>query len=196
MRICKVCGATSDETKVYGDVCRKHYLQFKRHGRYLPRTIYDPNVFIVDGAYIKIELYDTSGNIRGYAVIDREDFDKVKSIKWYLKQGYVMGTFNGKKVFLHRVINDTPDNLTVDHIDRNPLNNTKANLRNCTHHKNTMNRTCKKTVGVKRVPSGRYQASITYKYQTIYLGTFDTYADAKEARLQAEDIYFGEYRPQ
>jgi len=97
-------------------------------------------VFIIEDAYIKIELYDTSGSVTGYAVIDKEDLDKVKSIKWYLKQGYVRGTVSGKKVFLHIIINDTPDHLIVDHIDRNPLNNTKANLRNCTQHANTMNR--------------------------------------------------------
>ena len=50
IRICDICGATSETTRVHntdvGTLCRKHYLQYKRYGKILKRTKYDSNKII------------------------------------------------------------------------------------------------------------------------------------------------------
>ena len=193
MKRCKVCGVTEDSTRVIGDLCRKHYLQMYRHGKVLQRTIYDPNKFILHGDICEIELYDTKGAVVGSAFIDTEDLDLVKDIKWYLKQGYVRGTLpGGKKVFLHRVVMNCPDDLFVDHKKGDPLDNRKSMLRICTHSQNLKNMKPGKDKGIKKVSSGRYQVVITVDYETIYLGTVDTLSMAREVRRKAELKYYGE----
>ena len=195
MKQCKVCEATSLTTKMYGDYCRKHYLQMSRHGKILSRTIYDPNEFIIEGDICKIELYNTKCEVIGYAIIDAEDIPKVRDTKWYSKGGYVRGSVKGqtKKVFLHRLIMDCPDGLFVDHIKGNPLDNRKAMLRVCTHSQNLKNMSHRKDRGIKLVQSGRYQVVITVDYQCIYLGTFDTLEMARKVRKDAEIKYYGEF---
>lgn len=202
MKICKVCGATENETQViktskYGMLCRKHNLQMVRHGKVLKRTIYDSNKFIFSNDMVKIELYDIHGNVINYAVIDYDNFEKIKDYKWYFRKNYVATTINGKKEFLHRIIMDTPNGMFTDHINGNTLDNRKINLRNCSKAENTRNRVNRKRVaGIQQAPSGNYTAVITVNYECIYLGTFDSYSKAVRARKEAEKKYFGEYRPQ
>ena len=51
-------------------------------------------------------------------------------------------------------------------------------------------RIIKSKSGVKLVPSGKYQACVWYKYNQIYLGTFDTQEDALCARKEKlKEIY-------
>ena len=65
----------------------------------------------------------------------------------------------------------------IDHIDNNGLNNCKYNLRIISHSLNLTNQHNSNN-GVKKVPSGRYQAHITLNGKSIYLGTFDTFEEA------------------
>ena len=45
--------------------------------------------------------------------------------------------------------------------------------------------------GVSQLNSGRWTASICYKYKVYYLGSFDSYEEAVDAREKAEVEYFG-----
>ena len=97
-----------------------------------------------------------------------------------------MSHINGRKIFLHRFILNYCGDKDIDHINRNGLDNRKYNLRIINHSDNIRNQSeCRK--GIKRVKSGKYQASITKNYKCIYLGTFDTYESALEARIRAEN---------
>lgn len=85
----------------------------------------------------------------------------------------------------------------VDHIDRNGLNNTRANLRLATKSQNSANRGAKRTnkTGLKGVyfRRGRYTARITKEGHTMYLGVFITPEEAHEAYKKASVILFGEF---
>ncbi len=47
--------------------------------------------------------------------------------------------------------------------------------------------------GVFKTKKGKYRVSIGFKKKRFYLGTFDTYEDAVQARLDAEDLVYGEF---
>lgn len=206
MNICRICGATSNETRVYNDLCRKHYLQIKRHGKVLTRTIYDPNEIIINenNDYAIMYLYDKKGNKINETYLDLNSIDKVKNYKWYLRYSnkvpYVMGTIDGKKEFLHRFLLNVPDNKITDHINGNTLDNRINNLRICSQSENSKNRVYKSSKGKipgvyqQYGPNSRWSARINYNYKTIHIGTFDTYEEAVKARYEAEDKYFGEFK--
>lgn len=90
---------------------------------------------------------------------------------------------------LSRFIMKAKSNEYVDHVDRNPLNNQRNNLRICTNQQNqwniskkSHNKTGYKGV-VKLKTCNRYVAQIGYNYKTIYLGTYKTAEEASKAYL-------------
>lgn len=195
---CVVCGRTEQECKIRTikgmQLCPKHVTQHYRNGRFLSETIYDGNQIIYHDDFAEIILKDKYCNVVGSAIIDIEDVDRCSQLKWHIKTSrhtnYAIATIDEHtKVFLHRfVLNyDGPDD--IDHKDRDGLNNRKSNLEVCSHSKNLTNQGTHRK-GIKRVPSGRYQAHITHDYQDIYLGTFDTEDEAYEARMRAEREIF------
>lgn len=84
------------------------------------------------------------------ALIDEEDWDKVKDYKWRIDKPstrprygpYVIGydRVSKKDVKLHRLIMDAPEGLLVDHANRNGLDNRRDNLSLCTPSENQANR--------------------------------------------------------
>lgn len=201
MKTCKVCGCNGKHhAKGY---CKKHYQQFKRHGQISDRTRFDPNEIIEYEDYAEITLYDKDGSEVARALIDLEDIYKVKNYKWRVdNNGYALTDINGtsKKLSLHRLIMNCPDDKVIDHINHNKLDNRKENLRICTQHQNTMNQGIRSnnSSGVTGVyfdkSRNKWVAQIKHNYRKIFLGRFNTKEEAIEARKQAEIEYFGEYR--
>ena len=99
-------------------------------------------------------------------------------------------------------MNITDKKISIDHINRNPLDNRKENLRVVTHIQNMQNVGIKKNnssgvIGVrKRDENDTWRAYIKYNKKTINLGTFQTKEDAVIARLNAENKYLKEFAPQ
>ena len=195
MKICKVEGCNN---KYYAKgYCEKHYNQIRKHGK-IKRTIYDSNEIVLHEGYVEMILYDKQCNEVGRTLIDIEDIDKVKKYKWFIHDNYVYcGT---SKILLHRFIMNCPDDKVVDHINHNPLDNRKCNLRICSNQQNCMNANLSKnnTSGYTGVIwhklSQKWQSEIRVDGKYIYLGLFINLKDAIEARKQAEIKYFGEYR--
>ena len=144
--------------------------------------------------------------------IDDEDLELVNKHKWcaqevYNGKHYAVTSIrdkNGKpqKVYLHRLLMNPPDDLVVDHKDTNPLNNTRSNLRVCTHDQNiaaaVSNSRGNKTSsyrGVSYVASGRkhWKATLVYDRAHIYLGTFATEEEAAKARDAKAVELLGEF---
>jgi hypothetical protein len=191
---CSICGREDTECRIkYNNgkyLCPKHLTQWYRNHKFLEHTIYDKNDYIIREDYAEIVLRDKNCDIVAKAVIDLEDVDICKKYKWHLKKSdnnmYAIATINeNKKIFLHRLVMDYTGNEDIDHIDRNGLNNRKNNLRICSRSSNIKNQSIKRK-GIKKVESGRYQASITHNYKCIYIGTYDTFEEALQARLLKE----------
>ena len=94
---------------------------------------------------------------------DKEDYDKIKNHSWHkLSTGYIASKIKGKCTRLHRFILNVVDlkNEKVDHINRNPLDNRKSNLRLVDNSKNNLNRKTSSMFGLK----GIYWAGINKKW--------------------------------
>lgn len=98
--------------------------------------------------------------------------------------------FNGKRWYLHRVILGLFNpKLIVDHIDGNPLNNQRSNLRVVTNQQNCYNRdkSTHNTTGYKGIwkrTDGRnkcWTAEIKVEKKKIHIGNFYTKEEAAEA---------------
>ena len=195
MKICKVEGCNGKhKAKGY---CNKHYKQLLRHGKILERSHKDLNEIIEYEDYAEIVLYNKHNEEVARALIDLDDVDRVKNYKWSLAHEYV---YNHDKSRLHRYIMDCPEDMVVDHINHNPLDNRKENLRVCTQQQNCMNRskTSKNTSGTVGVcwhkGSGKWVARIKINGKYKSLGSYNDLENAIQARKNAEIEYFGEYR--
>jgi hypothetical protein len=133
-------------------------------------------------------------------LIDIEDIDKIKEYKWNCAEDLHVSSGN---VWLHRLLmNCIDENLVVDHINHNPLDNRKSNLRICTSQENRMNNSLpiSNTTGIiglyynKR--KNTWQPNITVNKKVITLGEFTDRDEAIKERLKAEVYYFKEFAPQ
>lgn len=142
-------------------------------------------------------------------LIDKEDYEFFLKYKWniynarYLR---ITKTNKGQKtnIVFHREIMKCPKGMEVDHINRNPLDNRKSNLRICTHIENCWNRGVykgKKYKGVvlnKRSHSNGnkylyYKSQIVFNKKTIHLGSFRNPIDAAKAYDIAAKKLFGKF---
>ena len=145
-----------------------------------------PNVYIeMSDYYLLLIKYK---DIILPARIDKDDYNLVSKYKWHTnKRGdkrldpayYVEARYKNKTISLHRLIMKTPKGLVVDHINRNPLDNRKVNLRNCTLNINAGNRTFRiktsqvnKNTGIKYLYICRncYYVRIHGTNKNIYFG--------------------------
>lgn len=150
-------------------------------------------------------IYDYNGEV--LSIFDKDDYNLIKQYYWSKQTlGYVRGyplddnlitqkERRNKSVLLHDFVmgldtKNNPNNLVVDHINHNTYDNRKQNLRFATKAQNIMNRNSK---GVSQRVNGKYTAQIGFNGKQYYLGYFDTYEEAKNARLEAENKYFKEY---
>jgi hypothetical protein len=97
-----------------------------------------------------------------FAVIDTEDFERVKDYSWHLSgNGYVLAIMPDRKkkthFLLHRVIMDPPSDMVIDHINHDTLDNRKTNLRICTQRENMQNSTIWKAT-TERLTDAAYAA--------------------------------------
>ncbi len=77
-----------------------------------------------------------------------EKYNNGKKITWYkMQNGYIGGSINNTKIYIHQAIMDHfgygkgTSKTSVDHIDRNPLNNMYSNLRIATREEQEQNTT-------------------------------------------------------
>ena len=201
--MCKVEWCNCDKILANG-LCSKHYNQLRRYGKIFRYSYRDKENHIeVLEDHAEIFLINKNNEVAAKALIDIEDIDKVKSYKWHLsverdKYNYVISN-NSPDKKLHRFIMDAPKNTVVDHINHNPLDNRKSNLRICSNQQNICNCELAKnnTSGVKGVywakDKQKWTVQVTINNKTKYIGRYSTLEEAIKAREEAAKKYYGEY---
>lgn len=124
-------------------------------------------------------------------IVDDDIYDWVSLYKWYARKSlhtfYAQRKFeiDGKwrNIMLHRFIMNPENGMSVDHINRNGLDNRRKNLRIVTHSENHFNEKLRvdNTSGHKGVinpKKGKWDAYIAGRY----LGRFNTIEEAIECR--------------
>lgn len=203
-RTCDVCGSENKVTLRFGRLlCHKHNLQMSRYGKTF-RTVYDPNEFHFYCNECHILMYNKNGDLKDVCIIDREDYTKVKNMKWYISCGYpTTKYFDGFSTRISRYLLNYNGENHIDHSNGNILDNRKCNLRIATSNQNAANqqkkvRNCK-LIGVnynKWNGDFKWIPKIMVNYKNIWLGAYDDKEEAIKARLVAENKYFGEFAPQ
>ena len=142
--------------------------------------------------------------VKGWALVDDSDFEYLNQWKWSLsRRGYIVRRekIDGKSkmIKMHRQIMKTPEHLSTDHVNGNPLDNQRKNLRICTHSQNIMNSKIRKDnkSGVRGVDwdkaRQKWHSRICVDQNKINLGCFVDKEEAIVARKKAELKYFGEF---
>lgn len=168
--------------------------------------------------YVIIYLKKRNGDILE-TYIDLEDFDKVITnwtYRWfanyykYLDDYYAASTiYLGldenkkpiyKRMYLHQLVLDSPEDCDIDHINKPTLNNRKSNLRVTLHEDNNKNRKSKNsnnTSGYRNVSwfdsYQKWVVQLQVEGKNKILGQFD---DVDEAGVFAEEMrqkYYGEF---
>jgi hypothetical protein len=135
-----------------------------------------------------MDLYDQNSKVIGTTVFDKADLQRVRPYKWGLSnKGYV--TRRGKQA-LHQLILHAPVGQEVDHINGDPLDNRRSNLRLANRSQQSINRKspATDTLGVHRRGKS-WEATIKVRLSR----TFKTKKEAVAQRLRWEAEYHGPY---
>lgn len=140
---------------------------------------------------------------------DAVDFDLISKYTWHISrdiEGYCrtcINLENGKKkyILMHRLLLGLDsykiDNTIVDHINRNPLDNRRENIRKCNATENSLNRTPtgkSKYLGVcKSTGRNKWQATIKISGKYKMLGRFDTEIEAAKKYNEYAKIHHKEF---
>lgn len=188
-------------------------------GKYVEKTSYSlthnsyPSCGCVNIQHKKYNTYDLSGNYGiGYTskgepfYFDLEDYDKIKDYHWYKNShgyitSYIPNSFNQNQIRLHRLVMNVSDSKTmIDHIYHKKYDNRKSQLRIVNNEQNAYNSKIytNNSSGYKGVywhkKHNCWMSSIQYHGKQIYLGLYSNIDDAIQARQNAEDKYFNEYK--
>ena len=135
-------------------------------------------------------------------IFDEEDLELVKRHRWFICNGYpVMRLPDGRQEKLTRMMFglDKNDRRRIDHINRDPSDERRCNLRISEQRENIRNTKLRSDnrSGYKgvyyRVDRGKYSASIKVDGRKIYLGNYLIPEDAARAYDEAARFYFGEF---
>lgn len=130
-------------------------------------------------------------------LIDKEDYPLVKPYCWHRHQdGYMRtrishyienGKLHNSYILMHNLIMGKKEGLEIDHLNGNPADNRKCNLKYKTHAENMDNivgYTGDKIKGVYyNKKENKWKALIKYNKKKYYLGNFENYEDAEKKIL-------------
>ena len=185
---CSFCGITEKETRIILFkykvlLCNRHRQQLEQQGRFI-RGMGDENKIIVGKNFSKLEVINRKFE-KTIGLIDNDDVERVRKVKWFKQCNYIRGYKNGKKFFLHHFIIGRKKGLIVDHINCNSLDNRKENLRHVTYTENNLNNKVRKGVSWDK-RAKKWQAVLHFEGKKHWLGRFKKEEDAWEARKKIE----------
>jgi hypothetical protein len=177
--------------------CANHPGSYGRMKRTPPRGIcpnYRPRPATPEGDVCQIPLGDGF-----YTYVDAADYEWLSQWTWSLVGGYAGRVSRDGLILLHREIMKPPQGMVVDHKNRNKLDNTRDNLRVCTHGQNVQNRgkrrgCSSRFLGVYHMKDqGKYHAYVYYERRQCSCGDFADENEAARAHdAKAVELY-GEF---
>lgn len=141
-------------------------------------------------------------------LIDDEDYELINKYSWVvcrdkLKREVAVKTNvwdsetkKTKQIPIHQIILKSK---FIDHIDSDPFNNQKSNLRKCNQSQNCKNRSIQKgnKSGFKGVffqkKLGKWRAQISLKNKPKHIGCFTDPVKAAMAYNEAAKLHYGEF---
>ena len=137
-----------------------------------------------------MEIYNRKHELKCMAIIDIDYVERISKIHWNTNsKGYIFGNINGKMIRLHHFILDFKWNgdqqYTIDHINRNKLDNRKCNLRIADMTTQNRNRSIQPKIKrfITMSESGKYKVMIyTKDKKQLYLGAYSTLEEAIKIR--------------
>ena len=138
-------------------------------------------------------------------LVSASDYELASQWKWHLRSGYPVRAIwlsrspsRRTHVSLHRFLIGAKDGEFVDHVNGDPLDNRRSNLRLCSQLENARNKkittktSCFK--GVSRRSSGnKFASNIRVDGVLMTLGAFDSEEAAARCYNAAAVYYFGEF---
>lgn len=149
--------------------------------------------------------------IVAHAAVDRRDAEFLAGFVWTLLEAcgcryafrHVPGTKDQRKPMTkdiwERHCGEVPGGMTIDHIDRDTLNNRLDNLRLATRSQQQINQAVDRssTTGYKGVSwqkrEGAYRAKVEFKGRQFYLGLYSRPTEAAFAYNVAVRLLHGEF---
>lgn len=142
-------------------------------------------------------------------IVDSDDYEELSKYNWYIDSNNRVNrnrlkgeSYPCSHILMHRQIMKAQKGDSIDHINRNPLDNRKSNLRFCTQSENERNkpkRNYKKATskykGV-RFKKGRnkcWECRVKFNGKELYLGSFYT---EEECALRYNEFaleHYGEF---
>ena len=133
-------------------------------------------------------------------LVDVADYDLVASITCGMRRvasGRRLDIYYGG-LQLGRFLMGSPRGSLVDHRNRNPLDNRRANLRACTYRQNNVNSArqhggSSQYRGVYRTKRGRWYAQAGTRDERVFLGSFASEVEAALAYNRFAREKYGEF---
>lgn len=152
------------------------------------------NAFVIENGVVRLPV-----NLGKTILVDEEDWPRIKAYKWrahwlgrcYYATAQKLAPDRGI-IYLHRLITNAPRGKIVDHINHDPLDNRKRNLRLTDSSVNALNRkgptksnTCGRRGVIRSKKTGNWIGRIDVRGKRITVGTFKD-KDAAHAAVQAK----------
>lgn len=177
--------------------CRHHYDKYRlKLRKYSMDESYKPRPAIIEGDIAKIPLGINAKD--GYAIVDADMAWLADNYKFNISSGtgYAAPTHD-KAIKLHNmIVGKAQKGFTVDHINRDRLDNRRSNLRVVTKAQNIVNSKPRSSSGYKGVSktSGGWRAYYKpYGSGQIHIGCYKTPEEAAKAYDKVAKETWGEF---
>lgn len=142
-------------------------------------------------------------------LVDPEDYPEMSKYKWHLSHGYAKRNsvksdrIEGARIsiYMHTILNKTPNGKETDHANMNRLDNRKKNLRAASSSENSFN--ClkpKRSISSSRFKgvswakhAKKWMVRISIGKKPKYLGYFDCELEAAKCYDVHAVRYYGEF---
>jgi hypothetical protein len=125
------------------------------------------------------------------ATVDEEDFEALSQYGWFAQKCGGERHYAARKdrsghkekiVYLHHAVIGKFQGMVVDHINGDPLDNRRENLRVCSYSQNAVNSSYGRKPGVFVCKqTGRFGARTAVEGKRVFLGRFDSFSEAADA---------------